>query len=69
VSNCDALRFTFTITGYVKLGPRNSYLKEEGRGFNSTSGAHASLDESSSSLIRVFTLTRVGGIYGRTFKT
>ena len=32
----DALRLAFTITGCLEFGPINSYLMEEGRGFNST---------------------------------
>jgi len=31
-------KLAFTITRYVDFGPKNSYLKDEERSFNSTSG-------------------------------
>jgi len=51
------------ITGYVELGPRNSYLKEDWRGFNSTSEAYFSLGEGFSSTFKGSTLAREGEIY------
>jgi len=46
------------------LGPRNSYLKEEGRGFNSTSGAHSSSNRSFSSAFKSSTLAWEGETFG-----
>ena len=57
----DELRFALIITGNVELLSRNSYLKEEERGFNSTSGAYFSSKEGLSSLTCSSTLERVGG--------
>ena len=37
----DAFKLALRITGYIELGPRNSYFKVEGRGFSSTLGAFA----------------------------
>jgi len=60
----NALRFAFEIAGYVELDPRNSHLKEEGRGFNSTSGARILSKERLSSVSKYSTLTRVGRTCG-----
>jgi len=40
-----AFKFAFTIAGYVHFGMRNSYLNNEGKGFNSALGAFVSSDE------------------------
>ena len=57
-------KFAFTITGYVDFGQTNLYLRDEGGGFNSTSGAFASSDEGLLSSCKDPTLARVGGIGG-----
>ena len=59
-----AFKFAFTITGYVDFGQTNLYLRDEGGGFNSTSGAFASSDEGLLSSCKDPTLARVGGIGG-----
>ena len=59
-----AFKFGFTIIGYIDFGPRNSYLSDEGRGFNSTSGAFAQSDKGLPSSFNSSTLVEKGKIGG-----
>ena len=60
----DVLRLALTIIGYVELELRNSYLNDEGKGFNSTLGECSSLDKGLPSVTSCATLARVGRTCG-----
>jgi len=47
--NLACIRLAFTITGYVKFGLGNLYLKDEGKGFEFYMRSLSSSDECSSS--------------------
>jgi len=62
-----AFKFAFIFIGYVDFGPRNSYLSDEGRGFNSTSAVFGSSYKGLLSSYNNSTLVREGRIAAKAF--